>query len=50
MLGGLASAFLFAALIIIVAFIVFNDTSPVEIDKELREKVEMIGNDEEGSN
>lgn len=32
--GGLASALLFAAILTVVAFLVFNDTSPVELVKK----------------
>jgi len=38
--GGLASAALFAALLILMAFFVFNDTSPVEIGRELKGQME----------
>lgn len=38
--GGFVSALLFGALLSIVAFFVLNDTSPVEIGKELRELAE----------
>jgi hypothetical protein len=37
--GGFASALLFAALLVIVAFFVLNDTSPVQIGAELRENL-----------
>jgi hypothetical protein len=40
--GGLASAVLFAAILTIVAFLVFNDTSPVEIVKKSREAPEGV--------
>lgn len=43
--GGFVSALLFAALLSIVAFFVLNDTSPVQIGKELREKSEVIDHD-----
>lgn len=40
--GGLASAVVFAAILTIVAFLVFNDTSPVEIVKKSRETSEGV--------
>ena len=42
--GGFASALLFATLLIIVAFFVLNDTSPVEIGKHLKGSMEIIDN------
>lgn len=38
--GGFVSAILFGVLLIIVAFFVINDTSPVEIGSQLRNQVE----------
>jgi len=38
--GGFVSALLFAALLVLVAFFVINDASPVEIGAELREQTE----------
>ena len=39
--GGCASAILFAALLTIVAFFVFNDNSPVDIGAKLGQKTEV---------
>lgn len=38
--GGFVSALLFAAFLIVMAYLVLNDTSPVEIGKNLRPHVE----------
>lgn len=38
--GGFCSALLFAAFLIVMAFFVLNDTSPVEIGKNLKPKTE----------
>lgn len=38
--GGFCSALLFAAFIIIMAYLILNDTSPVEIGKNLKPHVE----------
>lgn len=40
--GGFCSALLFAAFLLIMAFLVFNDTSPVEIGKKLKSPVKEI--------
>lgn len=40
--GGLASAVVFAAILTVVAFLVFNDTSPVELVKKSRETSEGV--------
>lgn len=45
--GGFASALLLAALVTVVAFLVLNDASPVEIGQELRNDLEVIENGEE---
>ena len=44
--GGFASALLLAALITVVAFLVFNDASLVKIGEELRGNLEVIENGE----
>ena len=38
--GGIASAFLFAAILTGVAFLVLKDTSPAEIGREIRQQIE----------
>lgn len=38
--GGFVSALLFAAFLIVMAYLVLNDTSPVEIGKNLRPHVQ----------
>ena len=43
--GGMASTFVFTLLIAIMAFIVFNDSSPVEIFSELTPPTEESNND-----
>lgn len=49
--GGFASALLFAVLLTIFAFLVFNDTSPVEMVKEkIGVNTEVIRNGQKGSN
>ena len=45
--GGLVSALLFAALLLLVTFFVLSDTSPVEIAKQLRHDMEAAENGEE---
>ena len=45
--GGFVASLLFAVLLIIFAFLVIYDVSPVEIGEELRGKVEETGNGEE---
>lgn len=42
--AGLVSALLFATLLVVIAFLVLNDVSPVQIGDNLREKVEVTGN------
>ena len=42
--GGLVSALLFAAILTVVAFLVFNDTSPVEIVKKSSQPTQGAGN------
>lgn len=44
--GGLASAVIFTAMLIILAFFVFNDASGPNIGKKLRNNMEVIGNGE----
>ncbi len=48
--GGFVSALLFATLLIIVAFFVIKDTSPVQIGAELRKNAEVKDHGEERSN
>ncbi len=43
-IGGFASAVVFAALLILVAFFVFEDASPTQIGAQLRNNLEEIGN------
>ena len=43
--GGFASAFIFAALLVLMALFVFNDTSPVQIVKNLKHPQFQGGND-----
>jgi hypothetical protein len=43
--GGFASAVIFAALLILFAFFVFNDTSPVKIGEKIGSNTEIISND-----
>jgi hypothetical protein len=43
-IGGFASAVVFAALLILVAFFVFEDASPTQIGAQLRNNIEEIGN------
>ncbi len=40
--GGFASALLFAVLLIIVAFLVLNDVSPVQFGEHIKSKIEVI--------
>ena len=42
--GGLASGLLFAAILAVVAFLVFNDTSPVDIVKKSSQTTQGVGN------
>jgi hypothetical protein len=42
--GGFASALLFAAILTVVAFLVFNDTSPVEMVKKSSQSTEGASN------
>ncbi len=42
--AGFASAVLFAALLILVAFFVLNDSSPIQIGKQLKGGMEVIEN------
>ena len=42
--GGLASGVLFAAILAVVAFLVFNDTSPVDIVKKSSQSTQGVGN------
>lgn len=42
--GGFVSALLFATLLILVVFFVLNDTSPVELGEQLKDKMEIIDN------
>ena len=44
--GGLTSAAIFTAMLIILAFFVFNDASGPSIGKKLRNNMEVIGNGE----
>lgn len=46
-IGGLTSAIVFAALLILAAFFVLKDTSPTQIGIQLRNNIEEIGNDQE---
>ena len=48
--GGLASAILFAALLILVAFFVLNDASPTKIVEQMKDKSEVIENGKESGN
>ena len=43
--GGFVASILFAILLTIVAFLVFNDTSPTNIGKHLKENVGEVKND-----
>lgn len=43
--GGFASTILFAALLVLMAIFVFNDTSPVQIVKDLKQQHSQGGND-----
>ena len=45
--GGFASAVIFAALLVLVAFFVINDTSPVKIGEKIGNKTENISNGQE---
>lgn len=45
--GGLASAILFAALLVLVAFFVINDASPVEVGQQLRNTLEVTNHGNE---
>ena len=53
-LGGLASALLFAAILVLLAFVLLNDASPLDIGEKLghksTEQTKVDENDEEGSN
>ena len=50
LVGGFASAILFAAFLAIFAFLVFSDTSPVDLVKEnIGEQTEVNQNGQEGS-
>ncbi|CAK8712006.1 hypothetical protein KKHLCK_01025 [Candidatus Electrothrix laxa] len=47
--GGVASAILFAAFLMLVAFFVFNDNSPVDIGAKLGQKIEVTQDGKKGS-
>lgn len=46
-IGGFVSTVMFAALLIVAAFFVLNDTSAAQIGSQLRNNFEEIGNGQE---
>ena len=50
LVGGFVSAILFAALLVFVAFLVFNDTSPIQIGSHIGQTSEVNAHDEVRSN